>query len=81
MSEPPDWVPQLALPEELAVPLAQYAAPAKGFLDALATGQAPDPQRAPDAATVLAAHRLVDLAYRSAAAGGAPQPVPGPVSG
>jgi myo-inositol 2-dehydrogenase / D-chiro-inositol 1-dehydrogenase len=82
VSEPPEWTPRLGLPEEHAIPLAQYAAPAKGFLDALSNGTSPDAPRAPDAAVALAAHRLVDLAYRSAAADGAPQPVPGgPVTG
>ena len=81
VSELPEWVPALGLPDELVAPLAQYAAPAKGFLDALACGTAADPGRAPDAATALAAHRLVDLAYRSAASGGAPQPVPGAAPG
>ena len=49
-------------------PLLQYAVPAKAFLDALAAGRRPFP----DAATALAAHRIVAAAYRSARAGGAP---------
>jgi len=36
----------------------------KAFLDSLASD--PVPRGWPDAATALAAHRLVDLAYRSA---------------
>jgi predicted dehydrogenase len=71
-SEPPEWTDRLGFPAEYAVPLARYAAPALGFLDALARGVAPAAAGAPDAATALAAHRLVDLAYRSAAAGGTP---------
>jgi predicted dehydrogenase len=71
-SDPPEWTERLGLPVEHAVPLARYAAPALGFLDALARGVAPAAAGAPDAAAALAAHRLVDLAYRSAAAGGAP---------
>jgi predicted dehydrogenase len=72
VSDPPEWTDRLGLPEEHAVPLARYAAPALGFLHALAGGVLPAADGAPDAATALAAHRLVDLAYRSAAAGGAP---------
>lgn len=64
----PAWIDRLALPDEIAKPLAQYAVPARAFLDAVATGT----PAAPDAATALGAHRLVDAAYRSAAAGGAP---------
>ncbi|MCZ7526209.1 MAG: Gfo/Idh/MocA family oxidoreductase [Acidimicrobiia bacterium] len=68
---PPGWIGDLAVPAELAVPLGQYAAPSKDFLDALAEGGS----GFPDAATALAAHRLVDLAYCSAAQGGVPLPV------
>jgi predicted dehydrogenase len=71
-ADPPAWTDRLALAPELAVPLARYAAPAKAFLDALAAGTSPGTVGLPDAATALAAHRLVDLAYRSAAARGAP---------
>jgi len=73
-SEPPAWVERFELPEVHAKQLAQYAEPTKAFLDALASGG-----RAatgfPDAGTALAAHRLVDVAYRSAAAGGETLPV------
>lgn len=65
---PPDWADRLDLPPELARPVLQYATPAKAFLDALDAGTAP----APDARVALAAHRIVDAAYRSAAAGGVP---------
>ncbi len=64
----PEWVGRLGLPDDLAVLLAPYAVAAKAFLDALAAGS----PGMPSAATALVAHRLVDLAYRSAAAGGAP---------
>ena len=64
----PDWIERLRLPEEIAKPLSQYAVPARAFLDAVAAGDTP----MPDAMTALAAHRLVDAAYRSAAAGGVP---------
>jgi predicted dehydrogenase len=46
----------------------QYAPQANAFLRAVRDGTAPRP----DLATGLAAHRLVDAAYRSAAAGGHP---------
>jgi predicted dehydrogenase len=65
---PPRWLERLDVPETLAKPVGQYAAPTKDFLDALARGTA----GAPTAAEALAAHRLVDLAYRSARAHGDP---------
>jgi predicted dehydrogenase len=68
-ARPPAWSERFELPEELLNPVAQYAEPTKAFLDALASGSAAG---SPDAGTALAAHRLVDTAYRSAAAGGAP---------
>jgi predicted dehydrogenase len=69
VASPPAWLEALGLPEVLAKPLAQYAEPTKSFLDALSRGDAP-PAGWPDAETALAAHRLVDLAYRSSAGGG-----------
>jgi predicted dehydrogenase len=66
----PSWAGRLAVPEIYAKALAQYAEPSKAFLDALASGTSPAGH--PPAAEALAAHRLVDAAYRSAAAGGAP---------
>jgi UDP-N-acetyl-2-amino-2-deoxyglucuronate dehydrogenase len=72
----PPWLDELGLAAELAVPVAQYAEPTKAFLDALAA-EGPAATGWPDAQAALAAHRLVDAAYRSAAAGGAverPQP-------
>jgi len=65
---PPEWSTRIDLPAEIVVPLLQYATPAKAFLDALGSGE----RAFPDAATALAAHRVVDAAYRSARAGGAP---------
>jgi len=64
----PAWLGDLQLAPEIAELLAPYAVAARAFLDALATGAPGEP----DAATALAAHRLVDTAYRSAAAGGVP---------
>jgi predicted dehydrogenase len=71
---PPAWSEAIDLPPEIALPLLQYAVPAKAFLDALAGGRRPFP----DAATALAAHRIVDAAYRSARDGGAPVELPEP---
>jgi predicted dehydrogenase len=71
----PAWIDRLSVPEVLAKPLAQYAAPSKEFLDALCR----DGSKArghPDARIALEAHNVVDLAYRSAAAGGTPMTVP-----
>jgi predicted dehydrogenase len=59
----PDWVKQIPLDESRRVPLGLYAEASRRFL-AGETG--------PDAADALAAHRLVDAAYRSAEAGGRP---------
>jgi hypothetical protein len=69
--DPPPWIDRLTVPEVLAKPLAQYAEPSKAFLDALvrdgdaATGN-------PGVDVALAAHEVVDAAYRSAASGGEP---------
>jgi predicted dehydrogenase len=70
-SPPPPWIDRFEVAEALAKPLAQYAEPSKLFLDALAR----DGARAdghPDVDIAIAAHRLVDQAYRSASAGGRP---------
>jgi len=68
---PPPWLERFDVPEVLAKPLGQYAEPAKFFLDALAR-DGPAARGSPTATEALAAHRLVDLAYRSARGGGAP---------
>src|SRR5207245_7086602 len=70
-SAPPPWIDRFEVAEALAKPLAQYAEPSKTFLDALARDGAGAPGY-PDAGIAIAAHRLVDRAYRSAAAGGRP---------
>ena len=70
LGELPDWAAALDLPDELRAPVAAYAAPSLGFLRALAAGD--DEGGFPDVEVALAAHRVVDAAYRSAAAGGAP---------
>jgi predicted dehydrogenase len=68
---PPPWVDRLELPEVLAKPLAQYAEPSKAFVDALCRDGG-RPRGYPDVEIAIAAHRLVDRAYESAAAGGRP---------
>ncbi|HEY3721995.1 MAG TPA: Gfo/Idh/MocA family oxidoreductase [Acidimicrobiia bacterium] len=75
--EPPPWIDRLTVPEVLAKPLAQYAEPSLAFLDALAENG--DRARGvPGVEVALAAHEVVDGAYRSAALGGEPQPIIGP---
>jgi UDP-N-acetyl-2-amino-2-deoxyglucuronate dehydrogenase len=79
-SEPPGWSSGFTLPAVYAKALAQYAEPSKAFLDSLArvgTSRGPEASAVghPRAADALAAHRLVDLVYRSAADGGAPKSV------
>lgn len=69
---PPEWAAELRVPVELAAAVAAYATPTKAFLDGLAGGR-PGAAGHPSAAEALAAHRVVDRAYRSAAAGGAPE--------
>lgn len=72
-AEPPAWAARFTLPEVYAKALAQYAEPSKAFLDSLA-GEGTSGGY-PGAADALAAHRLVDLVYRSAADGGMPKSV------
>ncbi len=79
-SAAPEWSDRFTVPAIYAKALAQYAEPTKAFLDALATSRAPrgvDPSAIghPRAGDALAAHRLVDLVYRSSADGGAPRSV------
>jgi UDP-N-acetyl-2-amino-2-deoxyglucuronate dehydrogenase len=79
-SEPPGWSSRFTLPAVYAKALAQYAEPSKAFLDSLSSVGTPTGPKAsavghPRAADALAAHRLVDLVYRSAADGGAPKSV------
>jgi predicted dehydrogenase len=75
---PPSWLHRFDVPEVLAKPLGQYAEPSKEFLDALAHDRT-GARGFPDAPIALAAHRLVDLAYRSAREGGCPVRVGGPL--
>lgn len=68
-AELPGWTARFGLPDEFVKPLALYATQDKEFLDDLAAGRDP---AGPGVGDALAAHRLVDAAYRSAAAGGSP---------
>jgi len=75
--ELPEWAGLLTVPEVYAKSIAQYGLQVKAFLDGLG-GAGPEPAAVgyPGAAEALAAHRLVDQAYRSAATGGTPVPSP-----
>jgi len=65
---PADWVAALGLPlDAMGLSVRTYAAEDRSFLDALAAGTRPSP----GLDEALAAHRVVDAWYRSAAAGGA----------
>ena len=66
--EQPAWVRDLPIAEPWHTYAGSYAPQARAFLDALAEGRTPDPSL--DEA--VAAHRLADAVYRSAASGGAP---------
>jgi predicted dehydrogenase len=70
-AEPPEWVGALRVPEVFEKAVAHYAAQAKHFLEVLGSG-AGSARGFPGAGEALAAHRIVDAAYRSAAAGSAP---------
>jgi predicted dehydrogenase len=94
VADPPEWIDRLHTPEVLAKSVAQYADPSKRFLDALVAAGAPGDGTggmaalgaaigAPTVDDALAAHEVVDAAYRSAATGGAVTAVAGvaPVTG
>ena len=88
VADPPEWIGRLHTPEVLAKSVAQYADPSKRFLDALAASGPGDGRDSalpgePTVDEALAAHEVVEAAYRSAAAGGAVTAVPGvaPVTG
>ena len=70
----PEWAELLTVPEVYAKSIAHYGAQVKAFLDGLGAGAIPAGGGYPGAGEALAAHRLVDRAYRSAAAGGIPVP-------
>jgi predicted dehydrogenase len=77
VAEAPEYASRFHLPEVLAKSLAAYAEPARAFLTALAVAGS-EARGHPDVDLALAAHRLVDGAYRSAAAGGEPIPLQPP---
>jgi predicted dehydrogenase len=65
----PPWVNELPLAEdEIGLAVVAYVEADRAFIDAVTAGLPP----APGLDVALEAHRLVDAAYRSAAAGGAP---------
>jgi UDP-N-acetyl-2-amino-2-deoxyglucuronate dehydrogenase len=66
--QPPDWVLELPIEEPWKRYAGTYAPQARSFLDALAAGVTPDP----GLDVAVAAHRLADAVYESAASGGAP---------
>jgi len=72
----PEWASSLDVPEVFEKDVAHYASQAKHFVDALASAGSQAGGSAalgfPRAAEALAAHRIVDAAYRSAATGSAP---------
>ena len=66
---PPDWVDALPLArDEIGLAIRLYAEADRDFVNAVASGRQPQPSFA----EAVIAHRLVDAAYRSAAAGGTP---------
>jgi myo-inositol 2-dehydrogenase / D-chiro-inositol 1-dehydrogenase len=65
----PPWVDALPLPDdEIGLAVRAYVEADRAFVDAVAEGRTPEP----GLDEALVAHRLVDAAYRSAAAGGVP---------
>jgi predicted dehydrogenase len=68
----PPWVDELPLNhDEVGLAIRAYVEADRAFVDAVTSGQAPSPTLE----DALVAHRLVDAAYRSAAAGGVPLPL------
>jgi predicted dehydrogenase len=70
-ADPPEWASRFTVPEVFAKAIAHYAEPSKAFLDALQTSGTAAVGH-PGAVDALAAHRIVDVAYRSSRSGGAP---------
>ena len=67
-SDPPPWVDELPVPEEVRRPLGLYAEASRRFLACVSAGSA----GSPGWEEALEAHRLVDAAYASASTDGAP---------
>jgi predicted dehydrogenase len=66
---PPGWVRDLALgDDDIGLAISAYVEADRAFLDAVTGGAVPEPSFA----EAVVAHRLVDAAYRSSAAGGMP---------
>lgn len=65
---PPAWTADLPADDRWRAALTVYAPQSRHFLEAVAGGRSP----APGLDVALAAHRLADAVYRSAAAGGSP---------
>jgi predicted dehydrogenase len=66
---PPGWVRDLALgDDDIGLAISAYVEADRAFLDAVTGGSVPEPSFA----EAVVAHRLVDAAYRSSAAGGIP---------
>jgi predicted dehydrogenase len=65
---PPAWTLELPSDDRWRAALTVYAPQTRGFLDALAERRQPEP----GLDVAVAAHRLADAVYRSAAAGGTP---------
>ena len=62
----PGWVRDLALgDDDIGLAISAYVEADRAFLDAVAAGPSPEPSFA----EAVVAHRLVDAAYRSSAAG------------
>ncbi len=68
----PQWAGRLDVPEVYEKSVIQYAEPAKAFLDGLNAPGGPAIGH-PSVAEALAAHRVVEAAYQSAADGGRPK--------
>jgi predicted dehydrogenase len=66
--DPPSWVDEIPVPEAGRRTLGLYAEASRRFLTSIEAGSAGSPGEG----EALAAHVLVDAAYRSAAAGGRP---------
>lgn len=64
---PPSWVDELPVPDDVRRPLGLYAEASRRFLACVSAGNA----GSPGFREALAAHGIVDAAYRSAADGGA----------
>jgi predicted dehydrogenase len=71
----PEWAAALQVPEVFEKAVAHYASQSKHFLDEL-TAQGARARGFPGAAEAVAAHRIVDAAYRSAASGADPMVLP-----